>query len=170
MTFAFGHLVGSWIIGKIFYYNKKISNYTWFFLLLGSVLPDADYLIDWVLKTNIHRTFTHSLFFLIAMPLFLYFALNLAKDSKSKQFSIALGLGIFTHLVLDMLFHHGIPLLWPYFTNFSFYHIGTPITQLSSTFDYPFPVLKNHFKLAILDMGLGTAWIFYLLLRKKIKL
>jgi membrane-bound metal-dependent hydrolase YbcI (DUF457 family) len=169
MTFASTHLFGSWVAGKIFFYNKKISNYTWFFLLLGSILPDADFLIDWIIKTNLHKTFTHSFFFMVIASLFLYLILKLAKDPLSKQFSLALGVGILTHLLLDMLFHHGVPLLWPSLIHFSYQYIGTPIAELSSTFDYSISTLKSHLKLAIFDMGLGTAWIFYLLLRKRIK-
>src|SRR3989344_3684567 len=37
MSFAFGHLVGAWLAGKIYEYfsKKKTSHAAWFFLLLG---------------------------------------------------------------------------------------------------------------------------------------
>ena len=167
MTYAFSHLFGAWIVGKI---AKIKSHYIWFFILLGSLIPDADYLIDWTLNTNIHRTFTHSFLFLILAPLFLYFILRLAKDSKSKQFSIAFGIGISTHLILDMMFRYGIPLLWPHSIHFSYYVIGYPLTQLSPTFNYSASILRYFLKFTIFDMALGTTWIFYLLLRKRIRL
>jgi membrane-bound metal-dependent hydrolase YbcI (DUF457 family) len=166
MTYAFGHLVGAWIVGKI---SKIKSSYTWFFLLLGSLIPDADYLIDWTLHTNIHRTITHSFFFLIIAPFFLYLILTIIKDSKNKEFSLAFAIGIFTHYMLDMFFHHGIPLFWPHPFHFSYYGFGYPSTKLSASFDYSVSFLKKWLKIAILDMAIGSSWIFYLLLRRKIK-
>ncbi|MEK6950757.1 MAG: metal-dependent hydrolase, partial [Nanoarchaeota archaeon] len=63
--FAFTHLITAWLLGKGYeaLAKKRISHPAWFFLLFGSLLPDIDFLIDWTLGTEFHRTFTHSLLF-----------------------------------------------------------------------------------------------------------
>ena len=66
--FPFMHLVGGWILGKSFEIINFISlnNLEWFLLLFSSILPDFDFGIDWFFKKRTHRTFTHSLFFVIS--------------------------------------------------------------------------------------------------------
>src|SRR3989339_51120 len=99
MTFAFGHLIGAWIPGKIYekITNVKLHNYTW-------------------------------LFFLILAPLLVYLFckyLNKTYHSHAKEFTLALATGILMHLILDMATsYNGIPLFWPNLTHLSFYHIG----------------------------------------------
>ena len=63
MPFAFTHLVGAWIPGKIyeFFSNYKFRKLEWFFILLGAVIPDFTILIDKILETQVHRSFSHSL-------------------------------------------------------------------------------------------------------------
>ena len=168
MPFAFGHLLGTWITGKCyqFFHRKKISRYGWFFLLLGGLIPDADFLLDWTIGTHLHRTFTHSLTFALLFPLLVYLIFLTQKDERGKQFSFVLGLGIFTHLFLDFFSGQGVPLLWPsltYFSPFGLTFYQSELSLMTST------NLKYKLQLAILDLALGTAWIFYLLLRKRIK-
>ncbi len=156
MTFAFGHLIAAWLAGKGYEYfkGKKLGQYTWFFLLLGGILPDVDYLLDWTIGTQIHRTFTHSIFFaLIATLVVLYFSLRL-KHQERRYFALALGGGILVHLFVDFFSRQGIPLFWPNLTYVSFPLVNYIVVEM---------------KLAILDMALGTIWIFYLLIKGKIK-
>ncbi len=171
MGFAFGHLAGSWGAGKIYEYiaKSKISHYAWFFLLLGGILPDADFLLDWTLGTDIHRTVTHSLFFLVLAPLIVYVLFSILKNSGKKEFALSLGLGIAIHLFLDGFSGYGIPLLWPgdwYFSFFSGMKSGVPDGGLLAG---GAEELLYKLKLAILDMGIGAAWIFYLWFRKRIQ-
>jgi len=170
MSFAFTHLIAAWLCGKLyeFTFKKKIFHYVWFFLLFGAILPDADYLVDWTLGTEIHRTFTHSIFFVILAPLVLYFLLQLIGHSQKKPMSIAIAVGIVTHLLLDMSGGHGVPLLWPSLFHFSVngvtYNPLTPPFLKSNLME-----LQFYLKRAILDMALGTTWIFFLWWRKKLK-
>ena len=175
MSFLFGHLIGALIAGKGYeYFSKKKNNhYTWFFLLAGAIIPDLDFFIDWTLGTHLHRTFTHSLLFVLSAPviLFLILKLFLNKNNQHQQkyFSIALGAGILTHLFLDLFSARGVPLFWPSLVHFSSTHVGyynpaTPAFLNGS----PAEVLLA-LKLAIADMAVGAAWLFYLWWKKKVE-
>lgn len=171
MSFAFGHLVGAWLVGKAYEYltKKKISHYAWFFLLLGGLLPDGDFLLDWTLGTDLHRTFTHSILFLLIVPLTVYLIFRLLKNLESKYFAIFVGVGIATHLFLDGFFSLGVPLLWPKMMYFSFFYGISSAAPGSHLLTGTAEELRFKLKLAILDMGIGTAWTFYLWFRKRIQ-
>lgn len=172
MTFAFGHLTSAWLFGKIteLFGRKKISPTAWLFLLLGGVIPDIDFLLDWTFKTEAHRTFTHSLTFLMVSCAIVYAVfLLLKKPQKAKLFSLMLGSGIIVHLMLDMLFSQGVPLFWPNLLHFSFQGISYFDPSTPSCLNGSYETVKHSLRLAVVDMALGTAWVFYLCLRKKIK-
>lgn len=173
MTFAFGHLIGAWIPGALYQKIKhiKLSHYTWLFLLFGGILPDADFLLEWTLHINTHRTFTHSIFFLLLAPAIIYLFFKYLKPHiNATQFAFALGIGIATHLMLDMATsYNGIPLLWPNLTHLSFYYIGPFDPATPSFLHASADNLQRSLKLAILDMALGTTWIFYLFYKKELK-
>ena len=164
MAFAFGHLIGAWLAGKIYEFVRKtkISHETWFFLLIGGILPDIDFVIDWTLQQQIHRTITHSLFFIILISTLTYFIFYKSKQRKS--FALAIAAGITTHLLLDMD-GSGLPLLWP-----SMIHISsTAIAPFHYGSLFQADQLAQKVTLSIIDMALGTAWIFYLWWRKQIR-
>lgn len=171
MSFAFGHLFGAWCAGKIYEYfsKKKISHYAWAFLLLGGLLPDGDFLLDWILGYDTHRTFTHGIFFLVLMPLLVYFIFYLFKNPEKKQFALFIGLGIAMHLFLDAFSTYGIPLLWPMLGYFSFFSGFTPVIPEGGLLQGDAEMLVYKIKLAVVDMAIGTAWIFYLWFRKRIQ-
>ena len=159
------------MLGKLveFAGKRKLSPGMWFFLLLGGILPDADFLLDWTLGTELHRTFTHSLLFVIAAPLLLYIFLALARNKDSAILAFSLGAGIIMHLLLDMPFSVGVPLLWPNLLHFSYsglayFNPATPSFLHASTEN-----LQLSLRRAVIDMGLGAAWIMYLALRRKIR-
>jgi len=154
-----------WIIGKIFelFSKRKISQRNWFFLLFGALLPDADHLIDWTLGLDIHRTFTHSIFFSIIAGMILYLVLN------RKDYSIALSVGILIHLVSDMISPFGIPAFWPSMMHLSFTYFG-PLPSAGSLFTQEAAGLMSSLKLAIVDMGVGAAGFLWLLYKGKVKL
>jgi len=171
MSYAFGHLVGAWGAGKIYGYfsKKKISHAAWFFLLLGGILPDTDFLLDWTFGYDTHRTLTHSLLFLMLVPIIVYTLFTILKHPEKKQFALFMGLGITTHLVLDSIFGGGVPLLWPSIVQFS--SSGLSFSTLpGSVFSRGNVVeLKGQLRSAIVDMAIGTAWIFYLWFRKRVQ-
>ena len=171
MSFAFGHLAGAWCAGKIyeFFSKKKIGHYAWFFLLFGGILPDADFVLDWTLGTELHRTVTHSFLFLIFAPLLVYVFFSILKHEEKGSFALFLGLGIATHLFLDGFSTYGNPLLWPKEWYFSFFSGFTPHIPDGGLLEGNAEVLLHKLKLAIADMAIGTAWILYLWFRKRIQ-
>lgn len=172
MSYAFGHLVGAWCTGKIYeYFSKKdISHTAWFFLLLAGLLPDIDFLLDWTLGYDIHRTFTHSFIFLGLVALMVFLMLSIFKHPDKQQCTVLVVLGISTHLLLDSLFGAGVPLLWPSILHLSFSEGISYAVLEGSTFSRANVIeLSNQLKLTIIDMAIGTAWIFYLWFKKRIK-
>lgn len=168
MPFAFGHLIGAWTFGKIKekITKKNISHYTWFFLLLGGILPDSDLILQWVFGWETHRHFTHSLFFAVAMALLVY--LLFYKNQEKKNFALAIGGGVLVHILLDSLFIPGVPLLWPWNLYFSWQ--GVSFLNLAEySMVKSAETMQKTIHLAIFDMGLGTAWIFYLWFKRRIK-
>lgn len=87
-------------------------------LALGALLPDIDHtgssigrkvpLIDNIISTIFgHRSFTHSFLFLV-LVFFLFQQISWPKEIES-----GILLGMFSHMVLDMLTKQGIKFLWP---------------------------------------------------------
>jgi membrane-bound metal-dependent hydrolase YbcI (DUF457 family) len=102
--------------------RKWTPDRTWLMLgiLLGSMLPDADNLavaVATVAKLpteGLHRTFTHSLFTVLAVVVVFYIVARLTKQSRWNNLGIGLGIGILLHILLDLLiWFNGVAILWP---------------------------------------------------------
>jgi membrane-bound metal-dependent hydrolase YbcI (DUF457 family) len=171
MGFAFGHLVIAWLIGKSYekLSKNKISNFVWVFLLFGSLVPDFDFILDWTLGTYLHRTFTHSFLFAIVFPTIVYFLLYNFKNKD--KFAFAIGSGILIHLFVDILDAGiGIPIFWPNLLHISINNVGyIPANHIPALFAGGPELVQERLRNTIIDMALGTTWIFYLLLKKKLK-
>ena len=156
MAYLFSHLVGSWLVGLLIQHftKEKLKRVSWGLLLLGGILPDADFLFDWFLGTAIHRTVTHSIFFIIAIFLIVYFILK-RYNLQSKAYFI--GIGIVTHIILDVVFTPGIMLFWPFTYYVSVAGAVNPIID-NLAYNIPFYVW---------DMGIGAVWLGYLFIRNK---
>ncbi len=171
MTFAFGHLIGAWLLGKVYEYKSKkhLSHYAWLFLLFGAILPDADFIIDWVLGTELHRTFTHSLLFVVITPFCLYVILKNYDKEDSFACALAFAGGIFSHVFLDFFSSQGVPLFWPSLVNFAYNHVAY-FDPATPSFLHSSPEqMRSTLRFAVLDMALGTAWIFYMWWKKKVE-
>ncbi len=182
MSYAFGHLIFSWLVGKSaerFSQKIRMSHLAWFLLLFGAIIPDGDYFIQWFWKEGIHRTFTHSIFSVILGFIFIYIVLsffnkNGIKFLGTEKYNVLFlasmfALGILTHLVADMILGWpGVPLLWPFGTNFYFFGLENNFSSLAFS-ELPFETLLSRYKFALLDMALGVLWIGYLLFKNKIK-
>jgi len=171
MSFAFGHLIGAWLLGKLFEVSskKKLTHLTWFFFLLGGILPDADFLIDWVFGTELHRTITHSLFFVIFAPILIYTIFKFLDDKRSGLYAFSLASGITAHLLLDMVIGFGVPILWPSLLHVSFSGAAYFDPSTPSFLHGSRDNLVHTMKFMLFDMALGTAWIFYLWLRRRVR-
>ena len=118
---------------------KKIHLHYVLIAGLAGLLPDIDVVVYWLLNifmsislSDIHRTFTHTLFF----PLIFVILGFLTKRAKVKIYKDKLKLnwvfymiafGIFIHLILDALLAGSIKPFYP----FSYYEIGLNLIKNS---------------------------------------
>lgn len=115
------HIVGGLAAGALYLnLGGSVSNGALFFgsLALGALIPDIDHtgstigrkipLLDNIISAVFgHRSFTHSLLFL-ALSIFLF-----QQTSWPIEIELGIFLGMFSHMVLDMLTKAGIKFLWP---------------------------------------------------------
>jgi membrane-bound metal-dependent hydrolase YbcI (DUF457 family) len=94
----------------------------WLFLgvVLGNMFPDLDNLaVAYATLTGadphgLHRTFTHSIFTILAVIVLFSLIAALTKNPTWNNFGIGLGIGILMHILLDLiLWFNGVELLWP---------------------------------------------------------
>ena len=95
---------------------------TWLMLgiVLGNLVPDADNLAVAVATVvgksteGLHRTFTHSLFFVAAIVVVFYAVAWATKRPKWGNLGLGLGIGVLMHILLDLLiWFNGVEILWP---------------------------------------------------------
>ena len=115
--------------------RKWTPQRTWLMLgiVLGSMLPDADNLavaVATVAKlptAGLHRTFTHSLFTVVAVIGVFYLIGKLAKQPRWGNLGLGLGVGIFMHILLDLVvWFNGVAILWPIPSWINFWSRVTP--------------------------------------------
>jgi membrane-bound metal-dependent hydrolase YbcI (DUF457 family) len=89
-------------------------------IVLGNLIPDLDNLAvaaATVMKLptqGLHRTFTHSLFMVVAVLIIFYLFGVLTKQPRWTNLGVGLGVGILMHILLDLLtWFDGVELLWP---------------------------------------------------------
>jgi membrane-bound metal-dependent hydrolase YbcI (DUF457 family) len=89
-------------------------------IVLGNLIPDTDNLavaIATVAKLpteGLHRTFTHSLFTILAILALFYIISVLTKKLHWNNLGIGLGIGVLMHILLDLLlWFNGVAILWP---------------------------------------------------------
>ena len=101
--------------------------------VLGSVAPDLDNLgvavatLTGGSTEGIHRTATHSLFFVAVVVAVFYIIGSIRKDSRWRNLGLGLGLGILLHSLLDLvLWFNGVYLFWPLGGEVNFWPNGYP--------------------------------------------
>jgi membrane-bound metal-dependent hydrolase YbcI (DUF457 family) len=108
-------LIGA-AVGK---FNPKLE---WLMLgiVLGSLFPDLDnyaVAIATVAKLDthgLHRTFTHSLFAILAVIIVFFIIAQVRKQPRWANLGLGFGIGIGLHIALDLLiWFNGVELLWP---------------------------------------------------------
>jgi membrane-bound metal-dependent hydrolase YbcI (DUF457 family) len=89
-------------------------------IVLGNLLPDADNLAVAIATLTgnstdgLHRTFTHSLFFVAAIIIVFYGIAWATKKDEIRNLGIGLGIGVLMHILLDLLiWFNGVEILWP---------------------------------------------------------
>jgi membrane-bound metal-dependent hydrolase YbcI (DUF457 family) len=103
--------------------RKWMPKKEWLLLgvMLGNMFPDLDnFVVAYATLAKLpepehfHRTFTHSIFTLIAIVALFYIIAALTKNEKWRNFGIGFGAGIVMHLLVDLvLWFNGMELLWP---------------------------------------------------------
>ena len=156
-------MIGGWSLGKLieFFFGISLTNSGWIILLFGSLIPDSDFIIEWLFKKKVHRTFTHSIFFVFFMFIFGFFILGTIGLGHESLF---ISLGIISHIGLDMIFKPGVMLLWPYSKWFSFFEITSNIKTKKLTITN----LKYKINFLLFDSVLGLIWLSYLYFAGKI--
>src|SRR3989338_8359554 len=159
--FSFTHLIFAWLVGKGYEKigKKELPRTAWFLLLFGSLISDADFLIDWTLRTEVYRTLTHSLLFVFIGFAIICGIFYVRKNPERKIIAGAFALGICTHLFLDMFLSQVVPLFWPSLWHFSFQGIGYYDPATPSFLNLGYEHLLSAMKIAIVDLAPGTAWI-----------
>ena len=95
--------------------------------VIGAILPDIDifligpfYFVYGASIAELHRTFTHSLLFvillggLIASLSFIPFIKKRYPDFDFVGFALGLAFGMLVHIFLDMFYFYGIQIFWPF--------------------------------------------------------
>lgn len=89
-------------------------------IVLGNVFPDADNLAVAAATLmgrsteGLHRTFTHSLFFVAAIVVVFYAVARATKRAEWGNLGLGLGIGVLMHIALDLLvWFNGVEILWP---------------------------------------------------------
>jgi len=102
--------------------RKWLPKREWLLLgvILGNLLPDADNLAVAVATLTggstdgLHRTFTHSLFFVVLLVAVFFFVSLIAKSKRWNYLGWGLGIGVLMHILLDLLiWFNGVEILWP---------------------------------------------------------
>lgn len=103
--------------------RKWMPKKEWLLLgvVLGNMFPDLDNLVVAYATLarlpdpeHYHRTFTHSVFTIIAMVFLFYLVAAFTRNEKWKNFGIGFGTGILMHILVDLvLWFNGVELLWP---------------------------------------------------------
>lgn len=89
-------------------------------IVLGNLFPDADNIAVAIATLTggstegLHRTFTHSLFFVAAIIGVFYGVAWISKRSEWGNLGLGLGIGVLMHILLDLLiWFNGVEILWP---------------------------------------------------------
>jgi membrane-bound metal-dependent hydrolase YbcI (DUF457 family) len=102
--------------------RKMTGKKEWLLLgiLLGSFIPDMDNIgvavatLTKVSTTGIHRTMTHSIFFMALVVAVFYILGQWKKDIRWGNLGIGIGIGMLLHALLDLLlWFNGVALFWP---------------------------------------------------------
>ncbi|MBU2610019.1 MAG: metal-dependent hydrolase [Chloroflexi bacterium] len=89
-------------------------------IVLGNLFPDADNLavaaatLARKSTEGLHRTFTHSLFSVVAILAIFFIVSAITKRPRWNNLGLGLGIGVLMHILLDLLvWFNGVEILWP---------------------------------------------------------
>ncbi len=168
MPYAVTHILVPLILIGLFrdYVSKR--RFPLYYVFIGGIagiLPDLDVIVFYILSffgfalNEVHRTFSHTLFFPL---LFLLLGLLTIKNRGRRKLNLSIiflviSFGIFTHLVLDGILSGKIIPFYP----ISYYSIGLNLISLA-------PFSWQPLILPSLDAALLILWLCYLEVKHKI--
>ena len=89
-------------------------------IILGTMLPDMDNVAVAIAALagadthGLHRTFTHSVFFVLLIILTFYLIGMLRKQPRLINLGVGLAIGVTMHILLDLIgWFSGVDILWP---------------------------------------------------------
>ncbi|SIS81449.1 inner membrane protein [Zobellia uliginosa] len=119
-----GAAVGEAVLGK------KVGNKAMLYGAIAGTIPDLDvmarFFFDTVTATEIHRGFSHSIFFSILFaPIFGWLISKIERKGPAsfRDWSWLMFWGLFTHPVLDAFTTWGTQLFWPFEMRLAFQNI-----------------------------------------------
>lgn len=119
-----GAAVGEAVLGR------KVGNKAMLYGAIAGTIPDLDtfvsYFTDTVTAIEIHRGFTHSIFFSVVFaPIFGWLISKIEKKANAnwREWSWLMFWGLFTHPILDSFTTWGTQLFWPFETRLAFKNI-----------------------------------------------
>lgn len=116
MGLAVTHVLGAIIILDLLRHyvfgKKKFPRYLVVIGGIAGILPDIDIVLGWILGTNIHGLYTHSIVFVL---LFLGIGAlrHYQKDEKWSKIFYVLAAGWAIHILLDCAFNPYATFAWP---------------------------------------------------------
>ncbi|WP_209404770.1 metal-dependent hydrolase [Pseudozobellia sp. WGM2] len=119
-----GAAVGEAVLGK------KVGNKAMLYGAIAGTIPDLDvlanYFFDTVTATEVHRGFSHSVFFSIVFaPVFgwVISKLERKREASWREWAWLMFWGLFTHPILDAFTTWGTQLFWPFDVRLAFQNI-----------------------------------------------
>jgi len=111
-------------------------------IIAGNMAPDLDALaVAYATLTGgdshgLHRTWSHSIPFMVGLVLVFYIISALAKSRRIGNLGLGLGIGMLTHSLLDLLiWFRGVQLFWPFFPEINFWASYTPPAWWADKFE-----------------------------------
>ena len=115
--------------------RKWMPKREWFMLglVLGNMLPDMDALavayatLSGIDSHGLHRTFSHSIFFMLGFVIIFYIIAAIAKSPRIGNLGLGLSIGMLMHALLDLIiWFRGVELFWPLYGEINFWSGYTP--------------------------------------------
>ena len=114
-------------------------------IIVGNMAPDLDALaVAYATLTGgdahgLHRTWSHSIPFILLVVLIFYILSAVGKSRRVWNLGLGLGIGMLTHSLLDLvIWFRGVQLFWPFYPEINFWAsytppAGTPDSEWSET-------------------------------------
>ena len=111
-------------------------------IIAGNMAPDLDALaVAYATLTGgdshgLHRTWSHSIPFMVLVVAVFYIISALGKSRRIGNLGLGLGIGMLTHSLLDLfIWFRGVELFWPFFPEINFWASYTPPAWWADKFE-----------------------------------